>query len=81
MNMYLVVRYVDELEKDERGINDSYYAIGLFPDEETAKSVKETEMETNPVEYDDEVAIIPIEVGKVYQESERPYIGGGMYVE
>ena len=81
MTMYLVVRYVDELPKGERGVDDSYYAIGLFPDEETAKSVKETEMTTNPVEYDDEVAIIPIVVGKVYQDSERPYLGGGMYVE
>ena len=81
MKMFLVRRYVDNFT-GSWGIDDSYYAIGLFSSEELAYSVMETEKAALPTGDDTtEIDILPIEVDKIYENGEQIYLGGGFYIE
>lgn len=81
MRMFLVRRYVDNFT-GSWGIDDAYYAIGLFSSEELAYSVMQTEKALLPTDDDTtEIDIIPIEVDKIYEENEQIYLGGGFYIE
>lgn len=82
MKMYLVRCYVDNLEPEDYGVNDAYYAIGLFSSEELAYSVMETEKAALPTDDNTtEIDIIPIEVDKIYDNKTQIYLGGGFYIE
>lgn len=82
MVMYLVRRYVDELPDGDYGTDDSYYAIGLFTSETKANEVAEAAKAALPADdWRTEINIMPIEVDKIYQGKEQPYLGGGFYIE
>lgn len=82
MKMYLVRRYVDGHQPGDYGVDDAYYAIGLFSSEELAYSVMETEKAALPTGDDTtEIDILPIEVDKIYEGGDQIYLGGGFYIE
>ena len=86
MTMYLVRVYVDCRDPMYYGVNDKYYAIGLFDSEEKANEVKKAKLHVMETCYEDKydipiIDIIPIEVNKVYNAKEQIYLGGGCYIE
>lgn len=82
MKMYLVRRYVDGHQPGDYGVDDAYYAIGLFSSEELAYSVMETEKALLPTgDNTTEIDILPIEVDKIYEGEAQIYLGGGFYIE
>lgn len=82
MKMYLVRRYVDGMSERSWGVDDAYYAIGLFSSEELAYSVMQTEKAALPTGDDTtEIDIVQIEVDKIYEGGDQIYLGGGFYLE
>ena len=82
MMMYLVRRYVDGHKPGDYGVDDAYYAIGLFSSEQIAYSVMEAEKAALPTGDDTtEIDVLPIEVDKIYEGEAQIYLGGGWYLE
>ena len=83
MKMYLVRRFSDDLPEHDYGVNEAYYAVGLFTDEKIANAVMEMEKANIPDNKKEttEVDILTIEVDKIYKGKEQIYLGGGFYIE
>ena len=83
MKIYLVRRFSDNLPEHDYGVNDAYYAVGLFTDENIAKAVMEMEKAAIPDNKKEttEVDILAIEVDKIYKGKDQIYLGGGFYIE
>lgn len=80
MTMYLVRRYEDCLPDGEYGVNDGYYAVGLFSNEAIANVVKQQE-EAKQHEHETEFDIVTIEVNRIYNKEHQIFLGGGFYIE
>ena len=80
--VYLVRRYIDNLEDGDWGCADYYYLVGIFKTKEKAEKVMAEEIQKSKAENreDTNFFMFEIDVDKIYEE-EDVYLGGGCYIE
>lgn len=74
--LFMVREFVDEKPKGELGVADSYYLIGAFNSFGQAMDV------ACKASYDNRtIDIVPVIMNATYVGNEKPYLGGGWYIE
>ena len=74
--LFMVREFADEKPKSEFGVDDNYYLIGVFNDFDKAMDV------ACKTSYDNRaIDIVPAIMNAVYTGDEKPWLGGGWWIE
>lgn len=74
--IFMVREFVDEKKKGEYGVADSYYLIGAFNNFDQAMDVAcKANLENRVID------IVPAIMNTTYIGDEKPYLGGGWYID